>query len=249
MSTEQEEHEFLQDLRREHLVKSTSTTEAVVSLSSAEAEFYAAVKAAAAGICCVSMMRDLGVVLQQQGVEVKAKGLGDGVDSPRPRNQIGRGEWHRKYRLWCYEENYVVVFFRRLGVVPTAGSLSLHHGRSRCATHGWASIQANPCGCGFLHRACEDLVACAPAPVVVVTALDTAISAPNSLTYWDCEDDITCDEQSICVSHRRQPDGQELALCLSLERGQAYQNTDLLTPSSVSMVTQLTSPVRCRGTG
>ena len=38
-----------------HLLKSTSTTQAVVSLSSAEAEFYAAVKAAAAGIGCVSM--------------------------------------------------------------------------------------------------------------------------------------------------------------------------------------------------
>ena len=53
-----------------------------MSLSSAEAEFYAAVKTAAAGIGCVSMIRDLGVVLQQQGVEVKAKGLGDGIDSP-----------------------------------------------------------------------------------------------------------------------------------------------------------------------
>ena len=50
-----------------HFLKSTSTTQAVVSLSSAEAEFYAAVKAAAAGIRCVSMMRDLGVILQQQG--------------------------------------------------------------------------------------------------------------------------------------------------------------------------------------
>ena len=49
-----------------HLLKSTSTTQAVVSLSSAEAEFYAAVKAAAAGIGFVSMMRDLGVMLQQQ---------------------------------------------------------------------------------------------------------------------------------------------------------------------------------------
>ena len=65
-----------------HLLKSTSTTQTVVSLTSAEAEFYAAVKAAAAGIGCVSMMRDLGVILQQQGVEVKAKGFGDGVDSP-----------------------------------------------------------------------------------------------------------------------------------------------------------------------
>ena len=65
-----------------HILESTSTTQAVVSLSSAEAEFYAAVKAAAAGIVCVPMMRDLGVILQQQGVEVKAKGSGDGVDSP-----------------------------------------------------------------------------------------------------------------------------------------------------------------------
>ena len=66
----------------QHLLKSTSTTQAVVSLSSAEDEFYAAVKATAAGIGCVSMMRDLGVILQQQGVEVKAKGSVDGVDSP-----------------------------------------------------------------------------------------------------------------------------------------------------------------------
>ena len=72
-----------------HLLKSTSTTQAVVSLWSAEADFYAAVKAAAAGIGCVSMMRDLGVILQQQGVEVKAKGLGDGVDSPSLENQAG----------------------------------------------------------------------------------------------------------------------------------------------------------------
>ena len=64
-----------------------STTQAVFSLSSAEAEFYAAVKAAASGIGCVSTMRDLGVMLQQKGVEVKAKGFGNGVDSPR--NQAG----------------------------------------------------------------------------------------------------------------------------------------------------------------
>ena len=58
-----------------HLLKSTPATQVVVSLSSAQAEFYAAVKAAASGIGCVSMMRGLGVILQQQGVEVKAKGL------------------------------------------------------------------------------------------------------------------------------------------------------------------------------
>ena len=63
MSAMQEEHEFMHDLLRE-----TSPEIFVNSLSSAEAEFYAAVKAAAAGIGCVSMMRDLGVMLQQQGV-------------------------------------------------------------------------------------------------------------------------------------------------------------------------------------
>ena len=52
-----------------HLLKSTSTTPAVVSVSSAEADFYAAVKAAAVGIGCRSMMRHLGVMLQQQGVD------------------------------------------------------------------------------------------------------------------------------------------------------------------------------------
>ena len=60
----------------------SDNSQAVVSLSSAEAEFYAAVKAAAAGIGCVSMISGLGVILQQQGVEVKAKGLGNGIDSP-----------------------------------------------------------------------------------------------------------------------------------------------------------------------
>ena len=56
-----------------HLLTSTSTTQAVVSISCGEAEFYAAVKAAAAGIGCVSMMRDLGVILEQQRVEVKSE--------------------------------------------------------------------------------------------------------------------------------------------------------------------------------
>ena len=62
-----------------HLLKSTSTTQAVASLSSAEAELYEAVKAPAAGIGRVSMMRDQ--VLHQQRFGVKAKGLGDGIDS------------------------------------------------------------------------------------------------------------------------------------------------------------------------
>ena len=87
MSAEPEKHEFLQDGK--HLLKCTSTSQAVVSFSSAEAEVCAAVKAAAAGIGCFSMMRDLGVILLQQGVEVKAKGLGDGVDSPSLEIKLG----------------------------------------------------------------------------------------------------------------------------------------------------------------
>ena len=84
MLAEPQEHEFLQNLQlgEPSSEVSTSTTQAVVGLSSAEAEFYTAVKAAAAGIGCVSMMRDLGVVLQQQGVEVKAKGSVDEIGSP-----------------------------------------------------------------------------------------------------------------------------------------------------------------------
>ena len=68
----------MQDLLREtSLEKYSNNTGGCQPL-----EFHAAVKAAATGVGCVSMMRDLGVMLQQQGVEVKAKGLGDGVDSP-----------------------------------------------------------------------------------------------------------------------------------------------------------------------
>ena len=66
MFAEQEEHELLFDFCREISVNNTGGCQSL--------EFYAAVKAAAAVIGCVSMMRDLGVVLEQQGVEAKAKG-------------------------------------------------------------------------------------------------------------------------------------------------------------------------------
>ena len=49
MSAEQEEQEFLQDLLRERSSEIYVNNKAVVSLLSAEAELYAAVKAAAAG--------------------------------------------------------------------------------------------------------------------------------------------------------------------------------------------------------
>ena len=57
--------------------------------SSAEAKIYAAVMAAAAAIGCVSKFRGLGGVLQQQGVEVRAKMQGDSTDNPSIEIQLG----------------------------------------------------------------------------------------------------------------------------------------------------------------
>ena len=45
-----------------------------MNLSSADGECYAAFKAAAAGIGCVTMMRDLGVVLNNKELKSKRKG-------------------------------------------------------------------------------------------------------------------------------------------------------------------------------
>ena len=44
-----------------HLLRSTSTTQAIISLSSGEAEFYSAVKGASIALGMVGLMRDLGV--------------------------------------------------------------------------------------------------------------------------------------------------------------------------------------------
>ena len=45
-----------------HMIRAASSTQAVISLSSGEAEFYSAVKGASVSIGCVAMMKDLGVV-------------------------------------------------------------------------------------------------------------------------------------------------------------------------------------------
>ena len=49
-----------------HLLKSSSTTQTVLALSSAESEFYAAVKTTSIGLGCISMMKDLGVDLKAE---------------------------------------------------------------------------------------------------------------------------------------------------------------------------------------
>lgn len=48
-----------------HLLRSTSTTQAIISLSSGEAEFYSAVKGASIALGMVGLMRDLGVEMPE----------------------------------------------------------------------------------------------------------------------------------------------------------------------------------------
>jgi hypothetical protein len=48
-----------------HLVRSTSTTQAVISLSTGESEFYAAVKTSAIGIGLKALLADMNIVLQK----------------------------------------------------------------------------------------------------------------------------------------------------------------------------------------
>ena len=74
----------------------------------------------------------------------------------------------------------------------------------------------------------------APAPIVVVTALDKVISAPHSLTYWACEDDTTCEEQRICAIAANLM-GRSSPSPLS-EGARRTKNSDLLTHSPASMV-------------
>ena len=48
-----------------HLIMSTSTTQAIVSLSSGESEFYAAVKGASVGLGSIHMAQDMGVEIRR----------------------------------------------------------------------------------------------------------------------------------------------------------------------------------------
>ena len=48
-----------------HLLRSTVTTQGIVSLSSGEAEIYSAVKGASVGIGCQNLMRDMGVTFSE----------------------------------------------------------------------------------------------------------------------------------------------------------------------------------------
>ena len=74
----------------QHLLRSASSTQAVISLSSGESEFYSLVKGVAAGLGAVAMLRDLGVKLTGDAtVEVKVDATaGRGVAMRRGAGRI-----------------------------------------------------------------------------------------------------------------------------------------------------------------
>ena len=74
----------------QHLLRSASSTQAVISLSSGDSEFYSLVKGVAAGLGAVAMLRDLGVELTGDAtVEVKVDATaGKGVAMRRGAGRI-----------------------------------------------------------------------------------------------------------------------------------------------------------------
>ena len=74
----------------QHLLRSASSTQAVISLSSGESEFYSLVKGVEAGLGAVAMLRDLGVKLTEDAtVEVKVDATaGRGVAMRRGAGRI-----------------------------------------------------------------------------------------------------------------------------------------------------------------
>ena len=74
----------------QHLLRSASSTQAVISLSSGESEFYSLVKGVPAGLGAVAMLRDLGVKLTGDAtVEVKVDATaGRGVAMRRSAGRI-----------------------------------------------------------------------------------------------------------------------------------------------------------------
>ena len=78
-----------------HLIKSWSTTQDLIALSSGEAEYYGLVKGSAIGLGIRSMMRDLGV---NKGVKVKTDASAAiGIAS---RKGLGKVKHIEVHQLW-----------------------------------------------------------------------------------------------------------------------------------------------------
>ena len=71
-----------------HLIRSTSTTQAVISLSTGESEFYAAVKSGSIGLGTVALLKDMGVTIQRPVFLQMDATAGLGVASRRGAGRI-----------------------------------------------------------------------------------------------------------------------------------------------------------------
>ena len=71
-----------------HMVKSTSSTQGVIALSSGESEFYAAVKSASIGLGLLSMLKDMGIVITEALDERLDATVGIGIASRRGAGRI-----------------------------------------------------------------------------------------------------------------------------------------------------------------
>ena len=71
-----------------HLVKSSASTQGVISLSSGESEFYSAVKTASTGLGMISLLRDMGIDVKQPLDERLDASAGIGIAQRRGAGRI-----------------------------------------------------------------------------------------------------------------------------------------------------------------
>ena len=71
-----------------HLLRSSSTTQGVIALSSGESEFYSAVKGGSIGLGTVYMVRDLGIDLKRPIAECLDATAGIGIASRKGAGRI-----------------------------------------------------------------------------------------------------------------------------------------------------------------
>ena len=120
----------------DHMVRSTATTQAVISLSSGESEFYAAVKSASIGLGSVAMAADMGIVYKR-AVDLKIDATaGIGVAS---RRGAGRIRHIHTPTLWLQRAVHDgrCTLSKELGATNPA-DLGTKHVEVRIITQTWA---------------------------------------------------------------------------------------------------------------
>ena len=84
----------------QHMIKSWSTTQSVIALSSAEAEYYSMVKGGSVGLGAQTMLREMGVEL----LNVVIKGDASAAVGIAMRRGLGRLGHIDLSQLWIQEE-------------------------------------------------------------------------------------------------------------------------------------------------